>query len=144
MVQSLGLCRTVCEVRSFRSGMTTHISQVSVTRRDIGLEYTPPYLLASVRALSLLLPPHLLSNRLCPSASQRRNRTRRTVLDTYRLKALSKFLKSIFLGAGGLSGLLAEEEGTGSVTSASSSSTDWEMGWYSERLGIVQEVEWLR
>jgi len=57
-------------------------------------------------------------------------------MDTYRLKALSNFPKSIFPRAGEWRGRGAEEEGTGSVTSASSSSTDWEMGWYSERFGI--------
>lgn len=62
----------------------------------------------------------------------------------YRLKALSSFPKSIFLGRDELRGRRAEEEGTGSATSASSSSTNWEIGWYSERLSIVEEVKWSR
>jgi len=63
-------------------------------------------------------------------------------MDTYRLKALSNFPKSIFLEIEELRGRRAEEEGTGSVTSVSSSSTDWEIGWYSERFSIVKEVKW--
>ena len=63
-------------------------------------------------------------------------------MDTDRLKALSNFPKSIFLGMEELRGRWAEG-GIGSVTSASSSSTVWEIGWYSERLSIVKEVKWL-
>jgi hypothetical protein len=146
VVQSLGLWRMFCEVRSFRGGIIAYTSQVPVNWRDIRLEYTPPDLLTSVQVLCLPLPLHLhlLSNRLGPSATNGQNIPLKTILDTHRLKAWSNFPKSIFLEIEELRGRWAEEEGTGSATSASSSSTVWEIGWYSERLGIFKEVEWSR
>lgn len=60
--------------------------------------------------------------------------------ETHRLKALSNFLKSIFLEMDELRGRVAEEEGIGSATFTSTSPTDWEIGWYSERFIIVEGV----
>lgn len=141
MVQSFGLRRVVCEVRNFWTATVAHISQVSMTWWDVRLEHAPPDLLTGVRVLCLLLPLHPLSDRLGPSVTQRWNRPRKTIPDAYRLKALSNFLRSIFLGMDERRGRLAGEEATGSVTSASSPSTDWEIGWYSERFGIVEKEE---
>lgn len=123
-----------------------HVSQASMNWRDIWLEHAPPDLPASVQVFGLPLPLHLhlLSNRLGPSVTNGQDILRKVVLDTHRLKALSNFPKSIFLEIEERRGRWADEEGTGSVTSASSSSTVWEIGWYSERLGIVGGVGWSR
>ena len=117
-----------------------HVSQVTIGWWDIGLEHAPPDLLASIHVFRLLLPLHLLSNRLGPSVSRRENPLQEIVLDTHRLKALSNFPKSIFLEIEVRRVRLVGEKAMGSVTSTSSSS-DWEIGWYSERFTIVEEVK---
>ena len=48
----------------------------------------------------------------------------------------SSFLKSIF-GGNEQGGRLAEGKGTDSATAVSSSLTEWEVGWYSERFSVT-------
>jgi hypothetical protein len=141
--QGLGLCRMFCEVRSYRSRIITYTSQVPMNWRGIRLERALPDLLASVQVLSSSSALSSSFEQLIRSiCGQRSEYTAKGDTGHSLLESIVQPCRIYLPGNRGTewSAGRVEVEGKGSATSATSSSTVWKIGWYSERLSVVKEV----